>query len=163
MSNAEFSMQLLPESEIEHRRKRLVRVTRAIHLVSAVVAFGLIQWGVLHDGGRNAAIGLVIGAIMAFLAWMVISIAIEDTRLDPERYTWLPTAMCESFAEFCEENDGVQGYRNKVRDAARRFTMEEYSAMKSWVSEQREDGRLAEQRAKERAGCQRLYGIADEA
>ena len=162
MNIAEFSMPLLAEAEIERRRKRLVRVNRTIHLASVVAIFGLVQWGALHDGGSEA-IGLVIGAIMAFLAWMAILFSIEDTRLDPERYTWLPAHMCESFAEFCEENESVQAYRNKVRGAARRFTMQEYAAMKSWVSTQREDGHMAEQRARERAGCQRLYGIGNDA
>jgi hypothetical protein len=167
MSINEFSMPMLAEAEIDRRRNRLSRVCRTIYAGSAVASFGLLQWVALHCGDgkflENVAGGLLLGAFGSILAWVVIVHAIEDSRLDPDQYEWLPAYECDSFAEFCEEHPGVQAYRDSVRAAARRFTKGEYWAMRGFVTMQREAEYEAERTAKERAGCQRLYGIAGEA
>jgi hypothetical protein len=167
MSVNEFPMPLLAEAEIDRRRIRLSRVCSTIYAVSAVASFGILQWAALHYGdGRlleNVAGGLLLSAIGSILALVVIVHAIEDSRLDPDQYEWLPAYECDSFAEFCEEHPGVQAYRAKVRAAARRFTKGEYWAMRGFVTLQREAEYEAERNAKERAGCQRLYGFAGEA
>jgi len=167
MSIAEFSMLLRAEADIEQRRTRLVRIHNTFHAVSAIVGFGAMQWLFVAFGhgdlGGRVVFGLFMGALTTLVISMLFASYLEETRLDPRMFDWLPAHKCEAFAEFCEENPGVQAYRDKVRDAARRFTMEEYWSMRSWVSEQRAGEYEAEQTAKERAGCQRLYGIASEA
>jgi len=164
MKSTEFSMQLLAEAEIEKRRARLVRWGRGIRGLLAAGLVALLEWLTFststgHGAVANVMVGAFLGALISLMVWVVVDSAIEETRLDPKNYDWLPSSECADFADFCEKNQEVQSYRDQVRAAGRRFTKQEYSAMEAWVDELHREERDAHLQAAERAGCQKLYGI----
>jgi len=160
-------MPLMTEAQIELRRTSLLRAHRAFYVVSAIVIFGGLALATVSSGNgataENLFFGFFLRAFVFCIAGLLFASILEDTRLDPNSFHWLPSSMCDSFADFCEENPCVQAYRDTVRKAGRRFTMAEYWAMRRWVSAQRDEEFAATEKAREREGCQRLYGIAGEA
>ncbi|MEX3983892.1 hypothetical protein AB4Y45_33445 [Paraburkholderia sp. EG287A] len=163
MDDSEFSMPLRTEEQINETRTRLELIGWVSRLGLTIATFGLMQWfsfSFRQDSVLDTVLaGLLLGTIISMVLLLLLSGSLNETELDPRQFEWLNPSLCASFAEFCEKNPGIQAYRDKVREAGRRFTVEEYSAMQDWVSAKEAAERAATQQVREREGCQKLYGI----
>lgn len=164
----EFSMLLLEEATINRRRRIGSLVRWALVFASfAAVAWATGQW--LSQG--RAPVGVLswcmlvvhasaCGLPAAAVFWLAfVRPLLALLHLVAEDYAWLDVGECLELAELCEKTPGLVAYRDRVRAANRRFTCGESNAMFAWAREQDWLREVAEEEARARSGCQRLYGI----
>ena len=152
-----FSMPLRTEDEIiRHCRK--VRGAFWMLIIALTVA---LHW--LPPGHTTGGMTVLL-RVMCFGVGVVGIKAIFDLipALRAHRYDWLSPSKCDAMADLCDENPGLVPYRDRVRAEGRKFTTGEYDSMRIWVGRQKTDAVYAERVARERAACQRLYGVPSE-
>lgn len=170
-STAEFSMPLLDEAAINRRRCIGKLVIWALVLacfvgcayvvgtavVEAKSPGSVLQWGLV-------ALATVVASIVATIVYGLLFVKplVMLLHCDPDDYMWLDASGCNALAELCEQTPGLVPYRDRVRAANRRFTCCESDAMFVWAREQQYHAYVAEDAERVRAGCQRLYGIAQD-
>ncbi|MBK3780264.1 hypothetical protein G3A43_08335 [Paraburkholderia aspalathi] len=152
-----FGMELLAEKVIDRRR---TRARKAYGVTVLVLAVGIFSLSSPNPNIPEVITGFLKVVMLLACCALVADIFMKFPKLQATNYEWLLSSNCDELAELCERNPGLVPYRDQVRSLNRRFTFGEYTAMKSWVDEQREQAIKADEAARERVACQRLYGIA---
>jgi hypothetical protein len=159
-----FTLPFESEAVIEQqyaRRKRIeARTPFVAFFILGTAAFFLV-WllsGLSRDF-YDVMGNVFLSALIALVLTFVLTVE-ESFDRSSEQYAWLPVEDCASLGSLCEENPGLQPYRDQVREAGRRFTQGEADEMRAWVSD--EERRMFREAAdaKNQEACRKLYGIA---
>lgn len=152
-----FSMPLRTEDEIIRRCRKV----RGLYWLLLIALMAALPW---MPAGQTTGWTTVLLRVMAFTVGLYVTKGIFELvpALRAHQYDWLSRSKCDSLADLCDENPGLVPYRDRVRAEGRRFTRGEYDNMRKWVGQQDVARLKAEHAARERAACQRLYGVSAE-
>ncbi|MEX3983894.1 hypothetical protein AB4Y45_33455 [Paraburkholderia sp. EG287A] len=155
-----FSMPFLEEADIERRAIRLHMLAWVLRALLGAGIFGAVFSGCTFPNWIGVVVLAACCAGLTVISWFFLALGLSlSTRWDWNDYCWLPSRSCDELVSLCDKNPGLLPYRDRVREAGRRFTCGEFYSMRNWTVERTKRREALEQEARERASCQRLYGI----